>query len=149
MKVSENMTEDVYYLHIDADIQQAHDLMATLHCRHIPVAYEGNIVGMVSDRDILLHAKLEYGELVLPKMKITEIMKKDIQVCWSDQHISDVAKHMVEQRVDSLPVFDRERNMLISIITTTDLLNMLAKINDLDKHDFSSVSVALETLLKV
>lgn len=51
--VGEYMTEEVIPVPIDADVGEAAAEMVSLGARHLPVADRGEIVGMVSARDLL------------------------------------------------------------------------------------------------
>jgi CBS domain-containing protein len=51
--VAEFMTEDVIPVKLDADVGQAAAAMVSLGARHLPVMGRGEIVGMVSARDLL------------------------------------------------------------------------------------------------
>jgi len=51
--VAEFMTEDVIPVELDADVGQAAAAMVSLGARHLPVMGSGEIVGMVSARDLL------------------------------------------------------------------------------------------------
>lgn len=47
------MTPDVLYLEPDQTVDQAMELMTTKEVRHLPVADQGALVGMVSVRDLI------------------------------------------------------------------------------------------------
>jgi CBS domain-containing protein len=68
--VVELMTEGFVPVKIDADVGEAAGLMVTLGARHLPVSDHGEIVGMVSARD-LLAVKAWEG--------LAEILEKDVQ----------------------------------------------------------------------
>lgn len=53
--MAEVMTEDPLTIHTNEDIQNCLALMRRHNFRHLPVCYDGHLVGMVSLRDILLH----------------------------------------------------------------------------------------------
>ena len=48
------MTESPLTIGIDQPLRTAHDLMRRHHIRHLPVLRAGELVGMVSDRDLSL-----------------------------------------------------------------------------------------------
>ena len=51
--IAEFMTEDVIPVTLDADVGQAAAAMVSLGVRHLPVMGGGEVVGMVSARDLL------------------------------------------------------------------------------------------------
>jgi CBS domain-containing protein len=53
--MAEVMTDDPLTISTNEDLQSCMALMRRHGFRHLPVCYEGHLVGMVSLRDILLH----------------------------------------------------------------------------------------------
>ena len=53
--VSQVMISQVVCCNMDTPVQQAQRLMARHRIRHLPIIEDGQCVGMVSSRDILLH----------------------------------------------------------------------------------------------
>jgi CBS domain-containing protein len=53
--MAEVMTDDPLTINMNEDLENCLALMRRHSFRHLPVCHEGNLVGMVSLRDILLH----------------------------------------------------------------------------------------------
>lgn len=53
--MAEVMTDDPLTIHMNEDLASCMAIMRRHGFRHLPVCHEGNLVGMVSLRDILLH----------------------------------------------------------------------------------------------
>jgi CBS domain-containing protein len=53
--LAEVMTEDPLTIHMNEELQSCLALMRRHSFRHLPVCHEGQLVGIVSLRDILLH----------------------------------------------------------------------------------------------
>jgi CBS domain-containing protein len=53
--LAEVMTDDPLTINMNEDLESCMALMRRNNFRHLPVCYEGQLVGMVSLRDILLH----------------------------------------------------------------------------------------------
>ena len=49
------MTPNPHTIEPDATPYQALESMRAMHCRHLPIASEGHVVGMVSIRDLRMH----------------------------------------------------------------------------------------------
>lgn len=128
MKVKSEMTVKVYCLEPGQSLQDAHKLMQQHNCRHVPVVEEGAVVGILSDRDILLFASRKEGaqDIEVPDVLVSEAMSREVLSCRPEQRISDVAKIMVKEKLDSLPVIG-EDDKLVGLITTTDLLGLLSQ----------------------
>lgn len=52
--VSAVMTRDIVVTEPDEDVDTAMQKMSAVGCRHLPVVSDGNLVGMISLRDLLL-----------------------------------------------------------------------------------------------
>jgi CBS domain-containing protein len=62
--MAEVMTDDPLTISMNEDIDNCVTLMRRHNFRHLPVCYEGQLVGMVSLRDILLHDLIEKDDEV-------------------------------------------------------------------------------------
>jgi len=118
------MTRHVLCALVDDHVEDAYALMKDIHCRHLPVVQDGKLIGMISDRDILLRSTFGEGGMIFPDVKVGEIMKREVISCRPSAKLSAVAETMVAKEIDSLPVTDNE-NHLLGIITSTDLLRVM------------------------
>ena len=123
MLVKNRMTQDVYTVAADTSLNEVWDLMQTLDVRHMPVLKGNHLVGIVSDRDIYLHAVTCNDSMVVPKRPVSEIMTRQVITCNAGSQIGQVAEIMLERKIDCLPVVtDGE---LVGMITSSDLLELL------------------------
>lgn len=116
MKVSECMTRDVKTIAPDRSVQEAARLMAELDLGVLPVGEGDRLVGMITDRDIVVRA---VGEGKGPQTAIREVMTEDIKYCFEDQDIDEVAHNMGDKQVRRLPVRNRNQQ-LVGIISLGD-----------------------------
>ncbi len=81
---------------------------------------ENNVVGLVTDRDIVLRC-IACGKD--PKQtKLSEIMSTNVCCCKPEQDISEAEEKMCKEQIKRLPVID-ENNKIIGVITFGDLAN--------------------------
>jgi CBS domain-containing protein len=124
-KVRHEMTTKVVYAREKDDIQQAHQSMRALGVRHVPVTRDKRLVGILSDRDILLHAQIGAdGSMKVPSKPIDEVMIKNVVTCRESDTIVHCIDTLLHHRISCLPVVASQGN-LIGIVTTTDLLQLL------------------------
>ena len=105
-------------------LQQMHDHGFR---RLLVVDPKGNLVGIVSERD-LLHAApssattLSIWEVhyLLWKIQVRELMTKDVITTTPDTPIEDAASLMVTNKIGGLPVIDVNGNV-VGVITETDI----------------------------
>lgn len=129
MKANKIMALDVVAVPVDFPVEQAHQLMRKLEVRHLPVLAEGRLAGIVSDRDILLvsGSRGASGELVYPQLSTGEVMSVAPIAAEPDLPVSQLAKLMIEAKIDSLPIISAKGDLL-GLVTSTDLLRVLAEL---------------------
>lgn len=67
MKVSEAMTQDVRVASPEETVQKAARTMASLDSGVLPVGEKDHLIGMITDRDIVIFAELPKGKARKPK----------------------------------------------------------------------------------
>lgn len=127
MKASTAMTRDVICLTEDEKLDDAWNTMTRFRIRHLPV-FEGDaLVGILSDRDVLLHATAGGdGGMTVPSKPVREVMTPVPITCRPTATIAEVVDLMLTHRIDCVPVTTGPRN-LVGLVTTTDLLMLLGE----------------------
>jgi CBS domain-containing protein len=116
MKVAEMMTRDVRTARPDDTIIGAAKLMAECDCGALPVEDQDRLVGMVTDRDIVVRA-LAQGKA---DARIADVMSKDIKYCFDDEDVDTVAHNMADIQMRRLPVVNRSKR-LVGILSLGDI----------------------------
>jgi CBS domain-containing protein len=96
-------------------LERASRLMLENGCRHLPVLSEGELVGVLSDQDVV--AFHGYGGLRAP---VARAMTREPLTARPEEPLADVARAMAQRKVGCLPIL--EGRALVGILTTTDLL---------------------------
>jgi CBS domain-containing protein len=117
MKIYECMTEDVRTVTPDTTIRDAARIMAATDLGAVPVSNKERLVGMLSDRDIVVRAVCRG---LGPDTLVRDIMSEEIRYCYDDDEVEDVAKNMGEIQVRRLPVINRGKR-LVGIVALSDL----------------------------
>ena len=108
----------------DTPISCAWELMQLRHIRHLPVWTTRHMVGMLTDRDLLCRASRSLdGVLHFPDLCVAEVMTLCHVSCAPDEPLEQVAKTMVEKKLDAMPVISHDK--LVGIVTRSDLLKLL------------------------
>ena len=116
--VSEVMSRDVAIVRPDDTVQRAAQLMGSEDTGVLPVADEGRVIGMITDRDIAV--RLAGGAKDPAKTRVRDVMSQEVQYCLEDEEVERVAEIMADQQVRRLPVMDRRQN-LVGIVSIGDL----------------------------
>lgn len=116
MKVAEMMTRDVRTARPDNTVIDAAKQMAQWDCGSLPVEDQDRLVGMITDRDIVVRA-LAQGKA---DARIAEVMSKDIKYCFDDEDVDAVAHNMADIQMRRLPVVNRDKR-LVGILSLGDI----------------------------
>jgi acetoin utilization protein AcuB len=100
----------------------AHQLMRDNACRHLPVLEHGELVGVVTQRDLYLLETIAGVDLRADV--VDEAMSNDAYAVPPDAPLDDVAASMAANRYGCAVVIERGR--VIGIFTATDALRVLA-----------------------
>lgn len=131
------MTRSVLVVHPDDYLIDVRKKMLEEGVRHVPVVDDEKLVGIVSLNTIRDAAPSKATDLsihevhyLLSKMRIRDVMKKNVVTCGPDDHVEDVAKVMQGKRIGAVPVV--ERGKLLGVLTNDDMFHILMKILGMD-----------------
>jgi len=127
------MTQNVVTLKKKDSLETAEKLFKKYHIRHIPVVNGNTIVGMLSYTDLLrisfadsICEENDFADSTVYNMfTLEQIMVKKIVSVSPSNSIKQVAEIFAKSEFHALPVVDK--NILVGIVTTTDLINYLLK----------------------
>ena len=99
---------------------KAVEVMEELGFRHFPVVDENNdLVGVVSQLDLLRHR----GQL--ESMTIQDVMTRVPLVLAPSDSVAKAAGLMITHKISCIPLMEDDK--LVGIVTTIDLLSLLAR----------------------
>ena len=119
MKLSEIMTHNVEIIHPNDTLQTAARKMRDRNIGFLPVYDAGELVGVLTDRDIIVRA-LTKG--VDPKSKLTrDLITSPAIFCFEDQSIDDASDLMHDNQVRRIVILKRGNRELAGVISLGDL----------------------------
>jgi CBS domain-containing protein len=118
MQISEIMSRDVVIVSPSDSFQMVAQKMAEIDSGIMPVGEKDRLVGIVTDRDIVLRAVAK-GKTP-GKSTARDVMSPDIKYCYEDETLEDAARNMSTLQVKRLPVLNREKR-LVGIVSLGDL----------------------------
>jgi len=101
MHVSEVMTAQVAVAKPNDTIRAVGKMMSDVDSGVIPIAENGKVVGVVTDRDIVIRAVAEGANMDEP---VSTIMSADIQTCTEDDTVAEAVGKMASQKIRRLVV---------------------------------------------
>jgi acetoin utilization protein AcuB len=108
----------------DQTIAQASEFMRKLHLRHLPVLKGGNLVGILTDRDINL--VMSFKDADASKMTVDEAFTPDPYFTKPDAPLNEVVAHMADKKYGCALVVDNGK--LVGIFTEVDAYRALSEL---------------------
>jgi len=134
MFVESRMTANPITISSNTTIADASEIMRNNKFRRLPVVEGGQLVGIVTDRDLRAVSAspataLSIFELnyLLAKMKIKDIMQKEVISINTGATVEEAAILMYNHRIGGLVVVD-EQGVVAGIITETDIFKSFVDI---------------------
>jgi CBS domain-containing protein len=116
MKISDVMTPNPKTVQPGDDIQVAARIMRDEDAGSVPVVEDGRVVGIVTDRDIVIRAVAD-GDF---DCTVEDIQSDDVVCATADMSPAAGAELMSEHQVRRLPVVDAD-DRLVGIVSIGDL----------------------------
>jgi CBS domain-containing membrane protein len=108
------MTEKPIVIEADQPLEVAARVMARSSIRHLPVVEDGELVGLVSQRDLL---GAQDGDTF-----VRDVMTRQCAVTRPDESACEAARAILDLKVGCLPVIDDGK--LVGIVTETDFVRV-------------------------
>jgi acetoin utilization protein AcuB len=135
MKIKDLMTQPVIEVDPSLPLPEAQKRMKEGGFRRLPVLENGELVGIVTDRDIREAMPSDATSLsiweinyLIPKILVKEIMTKNPVTVSLDSSVERAARLMLEHKVGGLPVMSG--GSLVGMITVTDVLWAFLKLSE-------------------
>lgn len=133
MKVRDLMEKTVVTLGQVDTLDLADDVMQLGRIRHMPVVWEGIVVGIVSQRDLFragISSVLKFPHRVdkdwLQKLRVQEVMTSDPVTIAPDASLRDAVELMLKKRVGCVVVVEKEK--LVGLLSESDCMRYLARL---------------------
>jgi CBS domain-containing protein len=117
-QVSQAMTTGVRSMAPNESVMKAAQAMSELDVGVIPVCDGDRLVGMVTDRDIVLRGVAQ--GCPADQTPLSTVMTRDAVWCYEDQSVEEVAEKMRDAQVRRMPVVDREQH-LVGMLSLGDI----------------------------
>ena len=128
MRAAELMTKNPTFVGELTTVNEALNLLYEQDIRHLPVVRGGELVGIVSDRDLRRFrdvAPEDEPEAAAQNPTVSALMNTDPAQVDPEAEAGEIVELMLLHRVGAVPVVDSETNELVGIVSYVDLLRLL------------------------
>jgi len=127
MEVRDIMTANPLSARLGTSVFDAIRTLESEQIRHLPIVEGGELVGIVSDRDLLRYshaALLEDPDAARTRLQvaISTIMTSDPSCVAPEDGVDDAIDLMLENRIGALPVVDEAEGRLVGILSYVDVM---------------------------
>src|SRR5690554_4666972 len=117
MKIGDIMTRYVRTIDRNSTVEQAARMMKELNVGSIPVTENGNVIGIITDRDVVLRNVAD-GRTAADT-RVEEVMSKTVVTATPDMDVHRAADLMAQNQIRRLPIV--ENNRMVGIVSIGDL----------------------------
>lgn len=126
MKVRDLMSQKVKWVEPNQSLEEVAKILASSDIGSVPVCQGQNVVGIITDRDILVRAIAKGMD---PKMtKVNEVMTPSVLTVSPDTDIHQASDIMAEKQIRRLPVV--ENNQLVGFLAIGDIAVETIHVNE-------------------
>ena len=119
MNVKDIMTRDVEVVHPDDPIKEAARKMRDRDIGFLPVCDGDRLVGVVTDRDLILRGLAEGTD---PGTNIgRDLMTSPVVYCFDDQDVKEATRLMEDHQIRRVAVLRRENKRLVGVLSLGDI----------------------------
>ena len=119
MKIKEIMTRTVEVIHPSDTLQNAAEKMRNHNVGFLPVYNGGELIGVVTDRDIVVRAMAKGAD---PRTMLSwEMITSPAIYCFDDQSVDDAIDLMHDNQIRRLVILNRTTKQLAGVISLGDL----------------------------
>ena len=122
MIVANYMTPDPITIHPRAGVIEALNIMRHKNVRHLPVVEDGQVVGVITDKDI--NGCLDPA--LMSDLTMADIMTLNPVIIAHDTPVRKAARLIFDKKTTGLLI--SEKHKLVGIITLADMLKVLVEI---------------------
>lgn len=123
-QIQKHMTTSPHAIGVEQPLSYAHELMKKHQIRHLPVLHGGELVGLLSDRDLSL---IETFRDVDPKtVTVEDAMSSTVYSVAPETPLDEVVSTMAERKYGCAVIMQNAH--VVGVFTTVDVCRTLAEL---------------------
>lgn len=124
-KLETHMVQSPHVCSPKVPLHEASVLMRELNFRHLPVVQDGELMGILSERNLREALAYPGGK----NLQVQDVMNSNVYAVQKNTALKKVVRNMANLKLGSAVVVDTQKRV-IGIFTTTDALALLADLLD-------------------
>jgi len=117
--IQDVMSTEVQYVGPTDTLRRAAELMEQFNVGALPVLDGGKLVGMITDRDIVVRSIAKGKD---PESdRVGNVQSPDPLTCYASQSVDEVLAAMGDQQIRRVPVVDQESLEVLGMVSLGDL----------------------------
>jgi CBS domain-containing protein len=129
MKVRDIMTQNIFSVDEQESVIKASQIMRDANVGSVPVRSGDEIVGIITDRDIVLRNVADNQDV--SKTSCKDIMSEQVVTCSPDMDVNEVSNLMAENQIRRIPVV--ENGKIIGMVSLGDLATQRTMQNEAEE----------------
>lgn len=129
MKVRDIMTQNIFSVDEQESVIKASQIMRDANVGSVPVRSGDEIVGIITDRDIVLRNVADNQDVSNTSCK--DIMSEQVVTCSPDMDVNEVSNLMAENQIRRIPVV--ENGKIIGMVSLGDLATQRTMQNEAEE----------------
>lgn len=137
MIVQDIMTPDPTTVTETTGLGEAMGVLTEGNIRHLPVTRGGDVVGMLSDRDVAslgyrLANDVEHIDSLRARLSqpVSSMMSGGVVTVGQDADVSEVVELLLEEKLGAVPVVESGTTRLVGIVSYVDVLRAVGDVLD-------------------
>lgn len=110
MKVKDAMHVGVQWVGPDTPVSDVADIMRAHDVGSVPIGENDRLIGMVTDRDIVIHGVAKSADL--SALTARDVMSEGIVYCRDTEDLGDALRIMEHRKIRRLPVLNAQKRMI-------------------------------------
>lgn len=110
MKVKDAMHEGVQWVGPDAPLADVADKMRAHDVGALPVGENDRLIGMVTDRDIVVKGVAAQANLIT--LTARDVMSEGVVYCIDTEELGDALRIMEQKQIRRMPVINAQKRMV-------------------------------------
>jgi len=124
MKVKDMMHKGIECVAPDTAVSAVAQRMKELDVGAMPIAKDGKLLGMITDRDITIRCVA--GNENMSKVKAKDVMTQGVVYCRDNEDVEDAIRLMEGKQIRRLPVLDEAMRM-VGMVSLGDVSHALPR----------------------